>query len=294
MKKFLLLLLSGILFSPVISNAQCSINAGSDQTVCRNAVVPLHATVSGGASLNWTTSGTGTFSNPSSATAIYTPSDADSTSGSITLTATVTDGACVATDETIITILASNPFFAGPDQNSCGLVPIPLHANILNTSSITWSTSGSGTFSDPTDPAAVYTPSQAEVTAGTVTLTASTTNGVCTTTDQVMILLVQSTVSAGFDITVCPDTSVNLSNATAQNATTLLWTTSGSGIFSNPSSLQTEYSQSSADKDAGSVTLTLTSISNGGCSASDGLTLTIFNNGEIIQAGPEHLLYLVQ
>ena len=57
------------------------IDAGVDQTVCMNEKVQLNGSVSGGATSGvWTTSGDGTFNDPTSLSAIYTQGSADQAS----------------------------------------------------------------------------------------------------------------------------------------------------------------------------------------------------------------------
>ena len=60
---------------------------------------------------------------------------------------------------------------AGPNQDVCATatVTIQLDGSISNVSTATWSTAGSGSFDDPDALDAVYTPSQADKDAGSVT-----------------------------------------------------------------------------------------------------------------------------
>ena len=64
-------------------------NAGSTLNACQGVAIALNGSIGGGAtSATWSTSGTGTFSNANALNATYTPSAADATSGSVTLTLT--------------------------------------------------------------------------------------------------------------------------------------------------------------------------------------------------------------
>lgn len=80
--------------------------------------------------------------------------------------------------------LESNSFssnatiFAGLPSTVCGSagVPIALSGSTGNVTGQIWSTSGTGTFSAPTSPTSTYTPSGADIVAGSVTLTFSGTN----------------------------------------------------------------------------------------------------------------------
>ena len=67
-----------------------------------------------------------------------------------------------------------------------------------------------------------------------------------------------ATVWAGFDREVCDAQHVQL-NGTATNFETLVWTTSGSGVFDDPQQLETLYAPSDEDFSSGEFTLTLTS-----------------------------------
>ncbi|MBK7175135.1 MAG: hypothetical protein IPH84_18380 [Bacteroidales bacterium] len=69
----------------------------------------------------------------------------------------------------------------------------------------------------------------------------------------------QATVNAGADATICESAgNYSLAGAAVANATSLLWTTSGTGYFNNATTLNPVYTPSVADITAGLVTLTLT------------------------------------
>ena len=84
----------------------------------------------------------------------------------------------------------------------------------------------------------------------------------------------KSMAYAGNDITICEDQIVHLSGS-ADYYNTLLWTTSGSGHFSDATILNPDYTPSAADIAAGAVTLTLTANGPGYKSTvSDQITVT--------------------
>lgn len=81
----------------------------------------------------------------------------------------------------------------------------------------------------------------------------------CDTLEQGLVEVYdQPTVLAGNPLSICSDSKVDLSNAIADNAGTLEWTTSGDGTFDNPNALHTAYNIGPNDLKAGSVKLTLT------------------------------------
>ena len=64
------------------------------------------------------------------------------------------------------------------------------------------------------------------------------------------------------EVTICKnETTYNISGSTAVNPANILWESSGTGSFGNANDLNTLYNPTQADKDAGSVTLTLTGLS---------------------------------
>jgi large repetitive protein len=85
-------------------------NAGNDATICAATSYKLAGTIGGAAtSSTWTTSGTGTFSDPTALSATYTPSMADIEKGTVTLTLKTDDpdgaGTCQpAMDEMVLTL----------------------------------------------------------------------------------------------------------------------------------------------------------------------------------------------
>ncbi len=81
------------------------------------------------------------------------------------------------------------------------------------------------------------------------------------------------TVNAGNDATSCQGLDFQL-NAFAQNFTSLLWTTSGSGSFNNNAVLNAVYTPSAQDYAAGSVILYVTVYGAGGQNLSDNLVLS--------------------
>jgi gliding motility-associated-like protein len=269
------------------------VNAGPDKTVCaNNAVVTLTGTVSGASGGTWS-GGSGTFSSNTSLTTTYTPSAAEKTAGTVTLTLTSTgNGTCLpVSDQVRITITPAPTINAGPDQTVCGNNSVvTLSGAVTVASGGSW-TGGTGTFAPNRNTLnATYTPSAAERTAGTVTLTlTSTGNGTCTpVSDQVLITITPApTINAGPDQTVCGNNSVVTLNGAVTVASGGSWT-GGTGTFApNRNTLNATYTPSAAEVLAGSVTLTLTSTGNGTCiPVSDDIKITI-TPAPTINAGPD-------
>src|SRR5690606_31971289 len=94
------------------------VNAGLDQTICGDIrTVSLNASTFIASGVTWTTSGSGTFSDPNVLNPVYTASDADTAAHTVTLTATSTGmGTCNPVSDQVVVTISSIPVVnAGPD-----------------------------------------------------------------------------------------------------------------------------------------------------------------------------------
>ncbi len=236
-------------------------DAGISNTICGggSAVIGGFPTAAGGTmpySYAWTPGATlndSTISNPTatlSATTFYL--------------VTVTDSnGCISSDGVTITVNTPATTSAGPDATICeGSANIMVGSFGGSASSITWTTSGSGAFVLATDPTTTYIPSAADVLAGTVTLSITTDDpaGPCGVATDFMILNINpiATTSAGPDATICEGSTHTMVGVFGGGASSILWTTSGSGVFTLATDPTTVYTPSAADILAGTVTLTIT------------------------------------
>jgi gliding motility-associated-like protein len=271
-----------------------TVNTGSDQTICETGSANITATFTVASGGTWTSSGSGTFSpNPNTANATYFPSAADKTDGTVTLTFTTTgNGTCNAvSDDLILTLTPKATVNAGADAAHCADIEfIQLNGSITNTTGATWTTDGSGSFSpDNTSLNAIYTPSATDKSNGVVTLTLTTTAGICSSTASNMKITFSPvpTVSAGPNITACTGIGSVSLNPTVTVATGGVWTTTGTGSF-NPdeNTLNASYIPSAADQAAGSVLLILATTGNGACNQQTDTVAVDFSPVPSIEAGP--------
>ena len=274
------------------------VNAGVDQTICSTSTVSVTGTRGGGAASSaWSTSGTGSFANPANLNTTYTPSAADITAGTVTLTLTSNDpvGPCTAaSDAMVVTINPAATVGAGADQEVCSSSPVVTLTGTRGGSaaSSAWTTSGSGSFANASNLNTTYTPSAADITAGTITLTLTTNDpaGPCPAVNDAMVVTIYpaATVGAGGDQTICSTSTVSVTGTRGGGAASSAWSTSGTGSFANPANLNTTYTPSAADITAGTVTLTLTSNDPiGPCTAaSDAMVVTI-NPAATVGAGAD-------
>ncbi len=254
------------------------VDAGPEKIVCQSdspeAIILTGASVSGGGSTAaWSiTSGGGILSNTDQTanpeTISYTP--AVGFSGIIILTLTTnTPGICTAVSDTREIIVEQEPtVIAGEDISICHS-PNP-ETIILSGATIgggattgTWTlTSGEGTLSRSSPTAnpqnITFTPATTYV--GEIILTLTTdAPGSCEPVNDTKTIIVNpaATIDAGQDITICSNETVTMAGSFGGGATSGIWTTSGSGNFSN-NNPDAVYSPSAADINSGIVTLTYT------------------------------------
>lgn len=153
--------------------------AGADATICENGTASLSGSAFMYTSVQWTTSGDGTFVNPGSLYAGYVPGSNDNILGHVTLTLTAYNTLCgSASDDLLLTIIPYPVVDAGPDAVVCDACNYQItNSAASNTTSVYWITSGTGTFSNSTDLHPFYYPSTTDYALGSVVLTL-TGNGI--------------------------------------------------------------------------------------------------------------------
>lgn len=273
-----------------------SVYAGENQTVCITDLdVQLGGVVAGPTTTGiWTSSGTGTFVPSATAlNAIYMLSSADSLNQGVELILSSTaNGSCFVVQDTInIFVFPTGTASAGADQTVCGNdSDVQLNGVVSGGADQgQWTTSGTGVFA-PNDLTldAIYTPSPQDINNGFVTLTVTTLNSCNLASDDLLITINPSPIVTTYnDTTICGTNPVIDLLGSVQNAGGALWTSSGTGSFSNNTSLSPTYTASGDDITIGSVDITLSSTANGLClQESSTFTLT-FSEGIFVSAGPD-------
>ncbi len=263
---------------------QAIADAGPDAEICETdgSYILAGASATNATSLLWTTTGTGTFDDATLQNPTYTPSTSDIQNGQINLTLTAYgDGICPdASDFMVLTIWPAAQVYAGADNTICeGSTFQPTDATAQNYTSLDWTTAGDGTFSDASLLNPVYTPGATDIANGSVVLTLTAFgSGTCPdeTDDLTLSISSQPTAFAGVDAEICETGLYSLADATATNYTSLMWTSTGTGTFTDPAILNPAYTPSQNDIDGGFVVLTLTAYGDGICpDVSDDMVLTI-------------------
>ena len=275
-------------------NPAATVSAGPAQTICAGSTATMAGAYGGSAtSAIWSSSGTGTFNN-NSTTAVYTPSVADISAGSVVLTYATIDpvGPCGTVSSTMV--LTINPIAtvnAGSAQTICAGSTATMAGSIGGSATAANWSGGGGSFS-PNNTAlnAVYTPTAAEILAGSTTLTLTTDDptGPCGPVSATVVLTINplATVNAGTDQTVCATSPVTLAGTVGGGASTGTWS-GGLGTYSpNATTLNAVYTPTAAEIADGIVVLTLTTNDPAGpcASVSDQVQITI-NAAATVNAG---------
>jgi gliding motility-associated-like protein len=243
--------------------------AGNDTFACtNNSVIGLGGNILNASGGMWT--GPGSF-NPNQFTynATYTPTQTEIDSGYTELVFQSTGYTLCSHDyDTVRISFVPGPVVdVGQDLYACRDTPyVSVCASITVASGGVWSTSGSGSFTNPTALCTDYLPSAADASAGSVMLwMTSTGNGSCNPeTDTLTLFLTPPpNVAAVAPDTACSNLPFLITAVTATNAG--FWTTTGDGSFANDTALITTYQPGPGDLAGGSVQIVFNSLNNGGC-----------------------------
>ena len=262
-------------------------DAGSLASICEGSNIITGASVANNSGLFWRIiSGTGTLLNNNSLTPIYNTSAADTAAGTISLELVALPNAPCADSafSTISLPVIKAPIVdAGADTTVCRQTPYHLWKATSNNLSnkFSWTTSGTGIFSNINSLNPVYTPSAADVLLGAITLTITASNSSCNDAVDFMTLALNSTtVDAGADAAICFNSNYTANATITGNYGAILWTHNGSGSFLNGVDNTTTPTYVPATGDEGTtVTLLITVNEAGACSGvvSDAIDIAIKN-----------------
>lgn len=203
---------------------------------------------------------------------------------------TTRPGSCVTRDTVQVIVLPSAVAFAGENTEACrGYPHLLADADVINSGTVSWSTSGSGSFDDPILLHATYTPSPSDYANGMVTLTLFA-DGLCGDDSDEMILTFNdpATSSAGPDTAICSNWVYAITHATASNFTSLLWISLGDGTFNNATILDPTYTPGPGDITNGSVPLVLQAAGYPSCpTVADTMMLVLTPPPSITNSPPE-------
>jgi gliding motility-associated-like protein len=193
----------------------------------------------------------------------------------------VTNGSQTSRDTVLITVnQPATPAFAGEDQTICGN-SVELQGNIPSNGSGSWALiSGSGTINNPTNAQILVGGMQQ----GQSRFVWSIVNGPCSSSDTVNVsVFAIPIVSAGIDTAFCPsDEEFRLYGANTGNVSGVWSVLLGASIINDPDDpLSTVTGLSSG------LNVLLFSASNGPCTFSDSLQITLLNGDSLPCKEPE-------
>ena len=199
----------------LIINGTCEVYAGQDTATCQDVYYNFSKsidppTASNFDSIRWFTNGVGYFNDPTLIAPTYFPDSTEGVTQNDTLTMMMVGyghaGCDNDTSYTQLIVIPGAYAFAGSDENICDGDYFDFNnstdsAFATHYAYIYWSTSGTGTFSDPTIMRPIYYPGPGEL--GKVTLTMVAANIInCDSIDE-MTLTIRSTYEMPTNITVC-------------------------------------------------------------------------------------------
>jgi hypothetical protein len=160
---------------------------------------------------------------------------------------------------------------AGEDASICSNEPYATTGTAVYASEVLWETSGDGSFApSATELQSNYIRGNQDIINGEVTLTLTATGygNVGSVSDEMILSIsAEPEADAGNDTVACLDEVFQVA-ATAANASSIYWLTSGSGSFNNNTIEDPIYTPSEDDYTNG-VTLTMSIQPLEGCTASD-------------------------
>lgn len=223
------------------------VQAGNDQTICEDQNVNASATLLNAVEVLWSSTGDGTFSNPSQIETEYFPGSGDIETGEVEITATalaLSPCSGVASDQFIVQFAYLPQIAAGNDQVICETESAELAGSVVNSSVYYWQTSGDGTFDDATSLNATYFPGTQDISSGNAELfLTGEPDAPCSgnVSDALLLSIIpEPTINAGDDETICETANLQL-NGNASDYDEVMWSTSGDGTFSDNNNLSTIY-----------------------------------------------------
>ncbi len=149
--------------------------AGPDGYVCQDTFYYVNGSAQYAQSWQWTTSGDGFFITPNNLSSPYLRGSQDLDNGQVylKLTALGFGQGLIAKDSLLLTITYRPTVNAGNDTTIHTSSFYLTNPTLINYSSVMWSTSGDGTFDNPSDLQTIYTPGPGDISSGQVKLTIS-------------------------------------------------------------------------------------------------------------------------
>lgn len=192
----------------VFITPQPSVSITTQDSICSTStLIQLQGTMTGGFGSQWSSTGFGSISNPSSLNTYYTVSPVDTTTGYVDFLLNTT-GVCAGIYDSIRVFFIEAPVvYAGPNQNLCENAAIQLNGQISGPSPQgSWSSLGTGMFIPGNNfLSTIYQPSTGDILNGSVTLILEATNTYgCNVDNDTLIVTFKEIPTADFSVnSVC-------------------------------------------------------------------------------------------
>lgn len=264
--------------TPVTSTKTITINplpvptVTGENSVCLNSV-QTYTTETGMSGYMWTIAGGNIISGEETASVTVEWTSAGSQTISVSY---ANDNGCSAATATDYVVMVNTlPNIGLADMNSCTNSNVVLYGNVTSGATpYVHAWTGDVANLSATD---VIDPIFESTIAGTYSFTYTVTdaNGCVATKDIIVENIQGPSAFAGSDAVVCYASDYTLADATAENYSSIFWSTSGDGNFDDKTALNPTYTPGPNDLTNGTVTLTMEAQSMSCGSASSDVVLTI-------------------
>lgn len=236
-------------------------NAGPSGYICEGEYFEVMGQASGYVSISWTTTGDGFFDDPTSLETVYHPGINDIDEGSTALCIlALPESPCELPAFNCMNLFIQKLPVINvlSDTTICKNNRLKIQSEAYYYDSAFWTTSGDGSFCDPSLVSPDYFPGPLDVLNGHVELQiAATSFAACNTTvSKTLNVQIQPHPSIHQPPyqEVCADDTIRL-QATGSNFADFYWISYGDGIFINPNTLNPRYMPGNLDKQRGFVYL---------------------------------------
>ena len=234
-----------------------AVSAGLDQEICANESATLAGYAANQTSMEWTTSGDGTFSDATIMNPIYTPGNQDIANGEVTLTLTAHKDSQTMSDDMTVSFLSTpsieiTPSFLAP--GAClGVIDLTGSYIAYYADAVEITSNGDGIFEGD-----IYTFGEQDIENGSVTLTYTAYGCGEATAEIIVIYQGVPEVTCIDEYATCSIDPIIIEYQFNDPTWTSLesWTTSGTGSFTYQNSSVTYY-PTAEDDASGSVVLTM-------------------------------------
>jgi gliding motility-associated-like protein len=253
--------------------------ASSNSPACIGYPIVLSVSTFAGAVYQWT--GPNGFSSNLQNPIINIASATNAGTYTVSITA---PGCSVTTSTSTVVVVKQTPVAPTTSSNSPVCVGDNLNLTASNVAGAIYSWVGPNGFTSALRNPVINNASVAASGAYSVTVTVDGCTSAATTTN--VVISVPKVAFAGNNQVVCANNPIITLAGTITNDNTGIWISGGTGTFSpSNTSLSATYTPSVADITAGNITLTLSSVNNGGCGVSSSSIQVTITPTPIVNAG---------